>query len=178
MNIPGGGGTFCFWVGSIAGVSIWGTSGSEEMETRGLELMMAVTSAIRVHKTLWVKLLEGVRISIESKILLATPIMHSHTPPMCEDWGWLNCHVHPLLLVYLWTSDSDTTFWNSNSLLAPTKLVPQPFLKELMNEEVSKDSHFYVVFTCAHAREENSPTLLLCTWLLLPKDRKYPHQCR
>lgn len=81
--------------------------------------MIAVISAISVDSTSWVRQLFCCK-SIESRILLATPIIRSHEPPMWEACGGLKFQLHPCLLRYLCTVLSI-----SNSLLAPMKLVPQ-----------------------------------------------------
>ena len=86
---------FAFWVSSIAGVSMNGESISVETGTSSLELMIADTSAISVHRTSWVRLEDSVCVSIESKILCATPIIRSHTSPICEECGGLKVQAQP-----------------------------------------------------------------------------------
>lgn len=55
VKSPGGGGTPTFWFKSIDGDRMNGSSGSLETGINGLALIIAVTSAISVHKTSWVK---------------------------------------------------------------------------------------------------------------------------
>ncbi len=124
-KFPAGGGEPAFCVKSIAWVSIKGESASIETGTRGLLLIIAVTSAISVQSTSSERFECPSRISIESRILRARPIIRSHAPPIWEECGGLKAHVHPSLLMYLCTFVSLTTLWNSSSLQAPMKLVPQ-----------------------------------------------------
>ena len=124
-KFPGGGGTPTFWVSNIAGVSIKGESGSVEMGTRGLALIMAEISAMKVQRTSWERGCDPTCINMESSILLTTPIIRSQAPPMWDAWGGLNSHVQAWLLRYCCTSGSFAVLRNSNSLLAPMKFVPQ-----------------------------------------------------
>lgn len=82
-----------FCVSNMFGLRITGDSGSEHTCAIGLEFTMAHTSAIRVVNTSWVRCLECKSISIESSILLAMPIIRSHTPPMWEECRGLKIHV-------------------------------------------------------------------------------------
>lgn len=95
VNFPGGGGALAFWVRRIAVVCNKGESASQETGTNGLELIMAVTSVIKVCSSSWVRWEEPEHISIESKIFLATPIMRSQAPPICEECGGLKFHGQP-----------------------------------------------------------------------------------
>jgi len=91
---PGGGGTPVFCVRSIDGESMQGCSGSADTGKSDCALIIAETSAIRVQRTLWVKWVLSCR-NIESRILLAMPIICSHKPPMWELSGGLNSQLHP-----------------------------------------------------------------------------------
>ncbi len=127
-KFPGDGGTPTFWVRSMAGVSIRGESGSEEIGTKGLALIIAEISAMNVDSTSCERGREPYCINIESKILLTkdkTPIKRSQAPPMCEAWGELNSHEQEQLVRYFYISGSFATLANPSSLLAATKLVPQ-----------------------------------------------------
>ena len=94
-KFPGGrGGVPIFCVSSIDGVSISGASGSEETGISGRELIIAVTSAINVHRTSWVTFNLPAWSNIESRIRRAIPIMRSQLPPMLDACGGLNAHVH------------------------------------------------------------------------------------
>ena len=129
-----------------------GSSGSLETGISGLAFTIAVTSAISVHKTSWVRRLCCSR-NIESRILRATPIRRSQEPPMCEACGGLNSHEHPCWFRYLCTVASGWFWLIPSSLHAPMKFVPQsdisclagPLmakkrLKALIQLEVSIDS--------------------------------------
>ncbi|KAG8566207.1 hypothetical protein GDO81_013136 [Engystomops pustulosus] len=72
-----------------------GVSGSIDTGTRGLELMMAETSARRVIRVSCVSLEEFTSISIEFKILREIPIILSQAPPMWELCGGLKIQVQP-----------------------------------------------------------------------------------
>lgn len=119
MKSPEGGGTPDFCVRSMAVERMKGWCGSVDTGTSGRALMIPVISAISVDNTSWVRQLFCCK-SIESRILLATPIIRSHEPPMLEACGGLKFQLHPCLLRYLCTVLSI-----SNFLLPPMKLVPQ-----------------------------------------------------
>lgn len=96
MKHPGGEGELqTFWVRIIAGVGSDGALTSVEMVVRGLELIMADTSAMTVDRTLWDRWDGWIWDNMESRILLETPVIVSHTPPMWEEWGGLRIHVQP-----------------------------------------------------------------------------------
>ena len=109
--------TFC--VSNIAGVSIPGLSGSVDMGTRGLALIIAITSAITVLKTSWVRRVCSVCDSTASRMCLVNPMRRSHEPPMLDTWGELNVPMHPLSC----RNFSTAVFSESkpSSLKAPTK---------------------------------------------------------
>lgn len=67
-----------FWVRRAAGVKISGASESKEMHTKGLALIIAVTSAINVVRTSWVSLWRPFCKSMESWMGRAMPIIRSH----------------------------------------------------------------------------------------------------
>lgn len=68
VKSPGEGGTPTFWVRSIDDVRINESSGSFETGISVLAFMIAVTSAISVHKISWVRWAYWSR-SMESRIL-------------------------------------------------------------------------------------------------------------
>jgi len=72
-----------FCVSSIAGVKVNDESGSAETGTRGLEIMIADTAAMRVNRTSCMKRLVS-RGNMESTIRRATPIMLFQNPPIRE----------------------------------------------------------------------------------------------
>ena len=81
-------------------------SGSLETGTSGLALMIADTSAIRVVKTLCVRCFCETSANMASNTRLATPIILSHAPPVCDAGGGggeLNSHSKPSFSRYLLT---------------------------------------------------------------------------
>lgn len=83
-----------FCVSRAAGVRMKESSGSVVTGTRGLAFMIAATSAMKVTNTSWVSLSFSLR-NMESRILLASPIILSHDPPQWDACGGLNVHVQP-----------------------------------------------------------------------------------
>lgn len=155
-----------FWVRRVAGVSNTGDSGSEDTGTRGLALIIADTSA-RVTKISWVSWEVFWSSTIESRIFLATPIMHSQEPPMWEEWAGLNSHLH-------------LSFKKFTIISSPVKLVPQSdlsnftdpctdtnLLKALIKQEESSDSITSMCSARMHKQVNSaSHRLLLATRVL------------
>lgn len=100
-----------------------GMSGSVDTDTKGLALIIALTSDVRVLKTSCVRQVEPVWNSIASRIRLATPMSLSQEPPIWDECGGLNIQVHPLSVRYLVSSESFVVI--SSSLQAPIKFVPR-----------------------------------------------------
>ena len=114
-----------FWVNSVEGVRISGMVGSVETVTKGRLLTIAVTSAMKVERTLCVRCLGPSSASIEFKTFLTFPIILSHTPPIWEPWGGLKTHSHRSLPRQVSTVCLSISLnAASNSLHAPMKLVP------------------------------------------------------
>ena len=65
-------------------------SGSEGMDVRGRELIMALVSAGKVVRTSWVIPWAECSFIILFSIRLVSPIIRSHTPSICEEWGEVN----------------------------------------------------------------------------------------
>ena len=124
---PGGGEELqTIWVGIIAWVRSDGAFTSVEMVVRGLALIIVDTSAMTVGRTSWERWDGSIWDNMESRILLETPIILSHTPPMWEEWGGWKIHIQPFLLRNPKTLGSLSS-WRSifSSLHAPLKFVPQ-----------------------------------------------------
>lgn len=88
---------------SSDGERMKGCCGSVDTGRRGHAFMIAVTLAIIVESTSWVRRVLCCR-SIESRILLAIPIMRSHDPPMWEECGGLRSQLHPCSPRYFCTA--------------------------------------------------------------------------
>lgn len=66
----------------MAGMQTPGSSGLLETGVKGLALMMAETSAMKVVKHLWMSLVVPTCKEMESRILRAMPIILSQAPPI------------------------------------------------------------------------------------------------
>lgn len=114
-----------FWVRIKEGLKGKGSSGSVDNAESGLELMIAHTSAMKVTRTSCVRCPLWCNI-MESSILLVTPIILSHTPPMWGECGALKIHRILLSLRNGFTESSLTWMLSIfNSSTAPSKFVPQ-----------------------------------------------------
>lgn len=72
-----------------------GESGSVVMGTSGRAIMMAITSAINVVRTLCERQMGPDCSNIASRMRRAMPIILSHEPPICDEGGVLKVHVQP-----------------------------------------------------------------------------------
>ena len=92
----------------------------------GRELIIPVTSAIRVTSNSCVSCGLPSSRNIASSTRRAVPICLSHAPPKCEAWGGLNIHSQ-----FCSPTNFEIAFWFiafrawSSSDFAPTKLVPR-----------------------------------------------------
>lgn len=79
-HLGGGRGLHTLWIMIMFGVRRGEAFACIEMVVRGPALIMLDTSSIRVDRTLWVRWDGWIWDSMESGILLETPIILSHTP--------------------------------------------------------------------------------------------------
>lgn len=106
----------------MAGVRRFGLSGSVDTGTSGLAFIIVITSAMNVLRTSCVSWICVAFKRILSRMHLTTPMILSQEPPMCEECGELNSHVHPFSCRYEFSSVSLSSIFSS--LHAPIKLVP------------------------------------------------------
>lgn len=79
-----------FWVKRLDGAKMVMSSGSEEMSAIGVQLRTALISTISVTSTSWLwSLMIFLLIKFPFKIIRATPIICSNTPPKWETFGGL-----------------------------------------------------------------------------------------
>lgn len=101
-------------------------SASDYTGTIERELTIAVTSAMNVTSTSWLRFLDVSFVMMDSRIRHLTPIVRSQTPPMCEECGGLKIHVEPLLYRKSFTGLSSTlTLSIFKPSVEPIKLVPR-----------------------------------------------------
>ena len=106
-------------------VGIKGESGSEGMNVRGRDLIIALASARKVVRTSWVCPWAECSFIILFNIRRVTLIISSHAPPLFDAWGGLNIQTVPLEYRKSMTGESSVliaSIWRG--LTAPIKLVP------------------------------------------------------
>ena len=110
------------------------------MAVMGRELTMAVTSDIRVTSGLWVSFCALVSNSMAFRMHRIVPIWRSQTPPKWDACGGLNCHSQPCSFRYFSTAClSISAKDSSNSVFAPTKLLPWSHLSLSAGPRIEKN---------------------------------------
>ena len=113
---------------------------SDGMAVLGRELTIAVTSDIRITSSSWVSFCTLVSNSMASTMRQILPIWCSQTPPKWDACRGLNCHSQPCSVRYFSTTClSISAKDSSNSVFAPTKLLPRSHLSFKEGPRVEKN---------------------------------------